>query len=192
MQNFESNNEKEAFLLAWTASIWKRIWRCMYLYCNHKNIPVSTAILLKCLKYNLLCPTGIVSQLIPQLEKAFKQGFLMPKEYENNEYVKRAIRLFGEAYRIANITDLEKREKEESDFIHNFSSTICTDKEEYIKKEEVEIISFPHFEISPNTQTHSCSFCELVDAWDIEITLYTPPTPLHASLFQTIFHAFIF
>ena len=189
MQNIDLNFERRAFVLAWSASIWKRIWRCAFLYCEHQNIAVTSTIILKCLKYNLLCPTGIVAQLLPYLEKAFLQGFLMPREYEKNEYVKRAIRLFGEAYRIVkNTNEVENKEKEgdKITFMRDYSSTVCTDKEKYRKEEETDILAFPGFILNKNSNKHYCSFCELVDAWDIDLTLYTPQSPTHAILLQTL------
>jgi hypothetical protein len=185
MQNFELNCEKNAFVLAWSASIWKRIWRCVFLYCDHKNIPITSSIVIKCLKYNVLCPTGIVAQILPFLEKALVQGFLMPKEYEKNEYVKRAIRLFGEAYRIVKDSNSENNEKKA--FIREFSSTICTDKEQYRREEEKDIISIPGF-ISKNINStkHYCTFCDLVDAWDIDLSLYTPQSYTYAILLQNL------
>ena len=167
--------EKQAFILAFSASIWKRIWRCMYVYCDHQKIDINTSILLKCFKYNLLCPTGIVNKLLPYLEKAIKNGFLMPKEYENNEYVKRAIRLFAEAYKISK-NDEKKKEK---DFILNYASSIYTDNEKYKREEISDILNFPEF-TEKNTNKHTCSLCELIEAWDISLALCTPRTELEA------------
>jgi len=193
--NYELDYEKEAFILAWSASIWKRIWRCIFLYCDHQNVPISSNIMLKCLKYNLLCPTGIVSQLLPYLEKAFRQGFLMPKEYEGNEYVKRAIRLFGEAYKIVQTQEVNLKEKQ--NFIKDYCSTLCIDKEEDRKKEEADIISFPNYKCNNDdnknnkNNKHECSFCELVDAWDIDLSLYVPSSDLHALIFKSLFNTLI-
>lgn len=198
MQNIDLNCEKEAFVLAWSASIWKRIWRCILLYCNHQNISVTSTIMMKCLKYNLLCPTGIVFQMLPYLEKAFLQGFLMPREYEKNEYVRRAIRLFGEAYRIVKLSNdnievdnIQKNEGEKILFMRDYSSTISTDKEQYRKEEEEDILAFPGFtstnsKNNTNNTKHQCSFCELVDAWDIDLTLYTTQSSIHTILLQTL------
>lgn len=141
--------EKYAFILSWTAVIWRRIWRCSIIYSEYFNIPINTDIILKCLKYNLLSPTGIVEEILPSLEKALTQGFLMPKEYEKNNYVKNAIKLFGEAYRISR---LEKGEKE---FIKNYASEFVDENEN-----ENELIK------------DKKEFCQLVDSWNIELGLY--------------------
>lgn len=174
--------EKLAFILAWSASIWKRIWRCAYVYCEHQNKEVTSDIILKCLKYNLLCPTGIVSQMVPSLETALSKGFLMPKEYENNEYVKRAVRLFGDAYKIAKIEGEEEQKKEIINFISSFAATISQDKEESKKKEIGDILSKVDKKGIFYGAGHKCNFCDLVEAWDINLSLYIPPTQLHALL----------
>jgi len=152
-QEKSMQQEKYAFILAWTAVIWKRIWRCSILYSEYQNIPINTDIILKCLKYNLLSPTGIVEEILPSLEKALTQGFLMPKEYEKNKYVKNSIKLFGEAYRIA------RHEKGEKEFIKKYAS-------EFTEDDDKDIIS----------QKLDCKdkkeFCQLVDSWNIELGLY--------------------
>ena len=153
----EENNkeeEKYAFILAWTAVVWKRIWRCAYLYSEHQNIPVNTDVVLKSLKYNLLSPTGIVEEILPSLKKALTQGFLMPKEYEHNKYVKKAVKLFGETYRIS------KNRTGEKEFINNYVST-------FDEKEDDDILN-----IYADKKDSHCSFCHLVDSWNIELGLY--------------------
>ena len=155
MELSQENKEQEryAFILSWTAVIWRRIWRCSNIYSEYFNIPINTDIILKCLKYNLLSPTGIVEEILPSLEKALTQGFLMPKEYEQNKYVKNAIKLFGEAYRIA------RYEKGEKEFIKNYTSEFNddTDENKDIFREKIQ---------------DRKEFCELVDSWNIELGLY--------------------
>ena len=153
-QEKSSLDEKYAFILAWTAVIWKRIWRCAYLYSEHQNIPLNTDVILKCLKYNLLSPTGIVKEILPSLEKALTQGFLMPNEYEKNKYVKNAVKLFGESYKIS------KNQKGEKEFIKNYSSKID-------EKEDKDILN-----VKTDKKDSHCEFCHLISVWDIELGLY--------------------
>jgi len=146
--------EKYAFILAWTASIWKRILRCAYLYSEHQNIPINNDIILKSLKYNLLSSTGIVKELLPSLKKALIQGFLMPKEYEDNKYVKRAVKMFGEAYKIS------MSETGELEFIKKHASV-------FDKDEDKDILN-----VKTEAEESHCSFCKLMDVWNIDLGIY--------------------
>lgn len=161
-------NEKYAFILAWTAVIWKRILRCAYLYSEHQNIPINNDVILKCLKYNLLSPTGIVQEIMPSLEKALTQGFLMPKEYEKNKYVKSAIKLFGDTYKIS------KDQKGEKEFIKNYSSQVS-------EKDDSDILNVK----AENKDSH-CSFCYFIDVWDIQLGLYEFPNSYYVILLYTL------
>ena len=167
----------EAFLLCFTASIWKRIWRTLYVYLEIKKIGYNSSILLTSMKYNLFCRNGIVHNLINHIEKAIKQGFLMPNEYEKDEYLKRAIKLFGEAYKICSIgvdcldaeqenvrdeMELEKR-KRINKFLHDYAATVSNDSQSYIRKERQDILK--DFENTKN-------FIDTFESWDIDINLY--------------------
>jgi hypothetical protein len=164
----ENSKEKYSFVLAFSATCWKRIWYCIILYCNHQKTQVTNSIILKCLKYNLLCPTGIFFEIEPYLKKALTEGFLMPKEYGSNFYIKRSVRLFGETYKISKIKDKEEKKKSEMKFIHSFAATVFTDKKKEKEKELFDIIKkIPNFE---KNEKH-CTFCELIENWDIEIGL---------------------
>ncbi len=170
-----------AFLISWSAIVLKRIVRCSYLYCEHQKIDLDAKVLLKSLKYNLFAPTGIVFQLIPYLEKALKNGFLMPKEYSDNDAVKKAVRLFGDAYRISQISDIENQKKEANTFLIKVLETF---KESDNEKENKEILSIPNFKRSENP--HSCTLCELIDAWDIDVSLCNFHTHAHSLLLYTL------
>lgn len=172
------NKEKYAFILAFTASIWKRIWHTMILYCEHQCCTISTVSLLKSLKYNLLSPTGIVSELEPFLEKALTDGFLMPKYYKSNSYVERAIRLYGDTYKISSIEDSIKRKEEEIKFIKDYVSSVFTEDETKKDKERDDIIkNFENFKMENGK--HVCEFCDLIDIWDIDVSLLQIKYPIH-------------
>jgi hypothetical protein len=164
--NMNDNIEKETFLLCFSASIWKRIWRTAYLYAELKNISCNSAILIKSMKYNLFCRSGLLYQLLPLLHTAINQGFLMPKEYEKNEYAKRAIKIFGESYRLCKHNEqacIIDRDKQINKFLHEFASTICSDPLEYRNQEKTDILaSFKNKE----------NFIETIDSWDIDISLF--------------------
>jgi hypothetical protein len=156
--------EKKAFVLAWKIIIWKKIWYCMQLYCDHNNITISTNSFLKSLKYNLLSPEGIANQMLPLLKKALNQGFLMPNEYKDNEYVKKAISLFGETFKLSKSGDSEYK---------LMSLHISEDYEKY-----KEIYTKPH--------SNDCVFCKTIESWDIEIGLYIPQDEYHLLLIKSI------
>ena len=152
--------EQYAFISAWSASIWKRIWRCAIIYSKHQNIPITHDVVLKCFKYNILSPTGIVQEMLPSLKQALKQGFLMPKEYGINKYVKRAVALFGEAYS-------EKLNIKE--YAHKMDET---NKEEY-----KDILG-----VRCDKKDEHCCFCQLIKVWDIDLNLFEFEDNYHALL----------
>lgn len=156
--------EKRAFILAWKIVIWKKIWFCMQLYCDHNHIPISTNSFLKSLKYNMLSPEGIAYQMLPLLKRALNQGYLMPNEYKDNEHVKNAISLFGETYKLSKSGDSEHK---------LMSEYIKKDYEKYKK-----IYTKPHED--------ECNFCKIIEAWDIEIGLYIPQDKYHSLLIKSI------
>jgi hypothetical protein len=156
------DEEKHSFILAWSAVIWEKIWSCAYTYSEYRNVSINNNVLLKCLKYNLLSPTGILKDMLPSLKLALTQGFLMPKEYENNKYVKKAVSLFGEAYRISKDPNRKVKEKE---FIQNLSSKLETEKNQ---KE----------------------LCDLIDIWDIEIGLCEFNDPYEMILMYALLSVF--
>ena len=161
----EIDKEKNAFILSWSVSIWKRIWASSYLYCKHQNISLTADVVLKCFKYNILSPTGIIHEMLPSLKLALTQGFLMPKEYKNNKYVKRAVSLFGEAYKILKYPD-----KKKLDFIKEYAYDI--DEKEY-----KDILN-----VKCDKLDEHCCFCKMVKIWDIELVLYDFDDSYHALL----------
>ena len=174
--------EQTAFVLAWSATILKRILTCTYLYCEHQKIDIDSTVFLKCLKYNLFAPTGIVAELVPYLQKAFKQGFLMPKEYNDNECVKKAIRLFGEAYRLTTVKDKESQKREATLFLEKVLESFSSEVKN--KKEIAAILNLPNFWSKDNT--HSCLYCQLVDNWNLDFSLFTSDSKYHAILLYTL------
>lgn len=175
-------DESVAFCLSWSATILKRILTCTYLYCEHQKIDIDGTSFLKCLKYNLFAPTGIVTELVPYLQKAFQQGFLMPKEYNDNECVKKAIRLFGEAYRLTTIKDQESQKKEASLFLEKVLQSFSADVKN--KKEIAAILNLPGF--YSREYPHSCLYCQLVDNWNLDFSLFGTGTKYHAILLYTL------
>ena len=169
-----------AFLISWSAIVLKRIIRCSYLYCDHQKIDLDAKVLLKCLKYNLFAPTGIVYQLVPYLEKALKNGFLMPKEYSDNDCVKKAVRLFGDAYRISQISDVEMQKKEANIFLIKVLESFSSEANN--EKENKDILSIPNYKKTENC----CTFCDLIDAWDIDVSLCNSETHYHSLLLYTL------
>jgi hypothetical protein len=163
--------EKSAFLLCFLATIWRRIFACLILYCEHNRIGPSSNILLKSLKYNLLSPTGIVRKIKPFLIKCFNQGFLMPNEFRKNKYVLRTIEMFSEAYKIEKKENFEYKIIQENKFLYNEFSKAFSDEEKNENEEEFkdclkDLLIDPTYRIDKH-----CYFCELIDAWDIEIGL---------------------
>ena len=176
------SDESVAFCLAWSATILKRILTCTYLYCDHQKIDIDSTSFLKCLKYNLFAPTGIVAELVPYLQKAFKQGFLMPKEYNDNDCVKKAIRLFGEAYRLTTIKDKENQKREASLFLEKILDSFSSEVKN--KKEIAAILNLPNFWTKENP--HECLYCELIRNWDLDFTLFSSDSKYHAILLYTL------
>ena len=157
--------EKNTFVLCFSAVIWKRIFICANLYSKHKNIEISPDIILKCLKYNLLSPTGFVSIAKPYLIRALTNGFLMPKEYRENKYIEKAILLFGEGYKICQIGNKDERKSQEIDFIYNYCSKNDEKNNDEKNNEEKDLL----LDIGKNiTET---DFCNLIDVWDVELGL---------------------
>ena len=203
------NTEKNAFLLCFSTIIWKRIFSCLVLYSEYKQIELSSDNVLKCFKYNLLAPSGFVEILKPYILKALNTGFLMPKDYQDNIYVKRAIKLFSEAYRISENQDEDYRNKKEKEFIYSYAGKIfCEDEpfaseniqeakdiinditklNEVITSSKNEVITSSKNEAvtsskneavtsSKNEVTTVSRFCDLVDSWDIELSLYLSEDP---------------
>jgi hypothetical protein len=157
--------EKNTFILCFIAIIWKRIFISVMLYSEKREIPENKSILMKCIKYNLLAPTGILNILRPYLDKALEQGFLMPSEYQDNLYVKKAINFFREAYDICKITDENYRRSKEKEFIMEECSKIFSEFEA-TEKEKKDIIK--DISLFPEVKQ---SFVELADLWDLHFIL---------------------
>jgi hypothetical protein len=197
--NYHNSHNTNALILCFSAIIWKRIFSCLFVYAKYKNIPLSTTDLLKCLKYNLLAPTGLVQKLRPYLLKALTDGFLMPQDSEKDPYVKKAISLFGEAYKVA----LKEDKKQETHFIHKYASNIFSDEDYSIAQNEVEAVdlikdiysnipkdiysnipkdiysnipkdiysNIPKDIYSNIDEDVYIKYCELIDAWDVDLSL---------------------
>ena len=162
-----SQVEKDTFILCFITIIWKRIFISVMLYSEQKQIPESKEILMKCIKYNLLAPTGFLSIIRPYLNKALEQGFLMPKDYQDNSYVKKAIYLFREAYDICKLSrfDEEYRKTKEKEFILEQCCQIFSDLESTEREKQdirKDIAQFPEVKQS---------FTELADTWDLQLFL---------------------
>jgi hypothetical protein len=175
MNNSHNSHNTNALILCFSAIIWKRIFSCLFVYAKYKKIALSTADLLKCLKYNLLAPTGLVQKLRPYLLKALADGFLMPQDSEKDHYVKKAIFLFGEAYKVA----LEENKKQETHFIHKYASNIFSDEEYNIAQNEIEAVDLikdiysnipKDIYLNPSEDVY-VKYCELIDAWDVDLSL---------------------
>lgn len=164
------NIEKSAFILCFSAIIWKRIFSCLFVYAQHKHIALTTNDLLKCLKYNLLAPTGFVKKLKPYLIKALTNGFLMPGDYKSNRYVKKAIFLFSEAYKVCKYMD----KKEEIVFIHKYASKIFSN--DYVLENDREANDLIKDAIEDNDNKLD-KYCELIDTWDIDLSLVYSDDP---------------
>ena len=160
-KEIEDTKEKYAFIISFTAVCWQKIWLTSLIYCQQKKISITNSVILKSLKYELLSTKGVFFEIEPFLRKALLQGFLMPKEYNGNEYVKKAIQLFGESYKISKIIDKEEKRIAEIKFMNNYVYTLFKNKKEY-KTDE--------------------NFCELIESWDIELGLYE---------FQSVFQELI-
>ena len=156
--------EKYAFTLAFIAIFWKRILSTTILFCKHQNINFKSSEILKCLKYNLLSPTGFFYEVEPYLKKAFKNGFLMHGEFKDNIYIKEAIQLFGETYKISKIEGEEERKKYEMKFIYNFGYDAFNEDEKNNEYKDI-IKNIPNFkeniENIENIENKHCTFCEL-------------------------------
>lgn len=149
--------ERKTFLLCFTTIIWRRIFCTMLVYNDEKKSYENN--LLKCLKYNLLAPNGIVNILKPYIIKCLKNKFLMPNEYRCNETVKNAINLFGSIYKILK-RDINV-EREITKYIINYASRI----EENKGAEMIDCIRDIHDNESLN------NISEIIDVWDIDLTL---------------------
>ena len=160
------NIEKYTFILCFLSVLWRRIFLSLIVYSKEKNIDIDFENILKCLKYNLFAPTGFVENLRPFIIKAMTKGFLMPKDFRHNIYVKKAIYLFSEAYVICRIEDNEYRKKKEKEFIINYCCDVFKNTEE--NRQEA-------LEITKNLEGNS--FSELVDIWDIDFSLIITDDP---------------
>ena len=160
--------EKNSFLLCFTAIIWKRIFSCLVVYCEHKSIALNSNDILKCLKYNLLAPTGLVERLKPYIIKALINNFLMPKDYEDNVYVKNAIKLFSQAYRISELHN----KKKEIEFIHSYASKAFLESAEN-EQEIKDLIT----DVVNDKNTDFDKIVNLIDLWDVELGLVNSDDP---------------
>jgi len=166
------------------------------------NYKPNAKLLLKCVKYNLLAPTGSYNKMKPYLEKIYSTGFLLPSEFRQEELVNRAISLFSSAYLFLNDSfwshqnesilndskkshqdgpngsiskDLEYTEPDYNKFTHDFASTVKTDGYDYEFDEKEEILNAYQDGPYGLTITHLTEkqFCNLVDSWDIHPSLFS-------------------
>lgn len=158
--------ERNTFLLCFSAIIWKRVFSCLIIYSEHKSIPIYSSNILKSLKYNLLAPSGFVNKLKPFILKTLLNNFLMPKDYEDNIYVKNSIQLFSRAYKITKMNNNDK----EKEFIHSYTSNAFLENAEN-EQEAKDLIN--DSVIDENID----DFCNLVDLWDIELGLVVSEDP---------------
>ena len=179
----EITAEQNAFILSFLAIIWRRVWITSMIYADHNNIAINSNIVLKCLKYNILAETGIGNLIKPFLIKALTSGFLMPKDYENNLYAQRAVKLFGEAYKICKKRD--KSKEEELKFVHNYASSVFQQIEPFLAdnfKESLDLMAdvtkMPPLHNKDIDEAlkrlnirHHCELCELIDLWNIKLEL---------------------
>ena len=147
------NIEKESFLLCFCAVIWRKVWNDVVIYCNTKSIDITSDIILKCFKCNLLAPCRIVEIVKPFLIRALKNGFLMPQEFKQNKDVELAIRLFGEAYKICQIQN--EQVKKNAQFYFIIDQTLNNKIQNIIDE----------------------NFAEMIDIWDIEMGLIVSEDP---------------
>lgn len=214
----DKKKEAYAFLLCWITNIWKRIWRCTYLYCDHNGIDISSKEFIKCMKYNLLSPTGILEKTKIYLDKALLDGFLMPQDYNddsNKKFISKTVYLFTEAYKLAQIEDKYEKEAEVNKFIYKNTLEILKDhrltrsenkdilrdagfdfqrcdkneKEAMIGNDNLSLY-FNGVGIKNTPGGKHCIFCELVDSWDLDITLCPPQDEISEILRNAIMKYF--
>lgn len=181
-ENKEVTLEQQAFILSFLAVIWRRVLITVYIYCDHNCITMSSNVVLKCLKYNVLAPTGIGNTLKPYITKALDVGFLMPEDYKSNIYVERAVKLFGDAYKI-----IKNNRKDEMKFIHDYAAA-AFEKTYKLLKKEIEDTQFSDEQIEQ--PKHSCKLCDLVQLWDINLGLVNSDDPFQNVLMYGLLRAF--
>lgn len=182
-KNTQISQEQHAFILCFLAIIWRRVLITVYLYCNHNGVTMSSNVVLKCLKYNVLAPTGIGNDLRPYLTRALDVGFLMPEEYKNNIYAERAVKLFGDAYKIIN-----NNKGEEMNFIHEYAASSFEKTSKMFRKELIDTnLSDSEIEEEPK---HSCKLCNYIDLWDINLGLVHDDDPYQNVLIYGLLRAF--
>jgi len=181
----ELQPDRYAFILSFLAVIWRRVWITAQIYSWHNFVDLDDGIVLKCLKYNILAPTGIGNTIKEYLTKALKTGFLMPKDYEKNIYAQRAIKLYSQAYKIASSKDRDSEIK----FIHDYASSVfdlksdlnnnneCIDTIKDIDKEKtIEEITILNI-LGDKNHNHNCKLCNQIEIWNIDLGLMHSEDP---------------
>jgi len=188
----EVTKEQNAFILSFLAIIFRRVWITAKIYSLHQNHPIDANMFLKCLKYNVLAETGIGNLLKPFLVKALTEGFLMPNDYKGNVYAERAVKLFGEAYKIC--TKHNHSKDEELNFIHGYASSALIDMQNALldnRKEALDLMADvttvpnPSYDnlsddlenLSLSEKKHHCELCHLIDLWDLKMELIYSEDP---------------
>ena len=146
--NERVDKELEIFLLIFCAIIWERSIKCTNLYCKIKSERTRIDVLFKCLKYNMMAPTGLLSTMRPFLAKIYKNGFLLPSEYKHNKYVEKSIKLYREGYE--HLKYWPEYEVNYNKFIYNYINKEIQEvkiQEEVRIKEEKEIEEIEEIEI---------------------------------------------
>lgn len=182
LKSDEISIEKQAFVLSFLAIIWRRVLITVYIYCQHNSVPISSNVVLKCLKYNILSPTGIGNTLKPYLSKALDVGFLMPEDYRGNVYAERAVKLFNETYTI-----LKRNDRSEMNFVHDYAASAFEKTNQFWKEETEDTIIPPE---NTNENDHSCKLCSLIDSWDVNLGLINSEDPYQNVLMYGALTAF--
>ncbi len=170
--NSEISLVNNTFALCFLSVIWRRILITVSIYCQYKKISMNTNIVLKCLKYNILSPTGIGYNFKRYFIKTLKVGFLMPEDYKEEKYVEKAIKLFCPVYHILN-------KGKEIEFIQQYSS-VGFQKPDEIEKETKDVLL-----------KYDCKeLCNLIDLWDINLGLISTDDPYQKFLLYGILSIF--
>lgn len=144
------SDEQNTFILCFLSVMWRKVLMTVCIYCQHNDVSISSNVVLKCLKYDMMAETGICKTLKPYLVKALSDGFLMPGESKKNEDVQRAVKLFKEGYKIIS------KKQDEMNFIHNYAAEGFDEQSESFKEEISEIL-----DSIPETEDFVDEFSEL-------------------------------
>lgn len=184
--NCENNDNIKTFILVFMAIIWRRVLITSLIYCEHNKVKICKDIILKALKFNIYSPVGITNIIKPYINKALKDGFLMPRDYRKNIYVTRAIKLYKDGY------DVIKSNVRlgEIDFLSNYALTIFSTDEADIKlvdeekKDILEYVGDDHLNDIIDERICTCKLCDLVNSWDINEELVLTDDPFQHTVMK--------